>query len=60
MGGEPGVLLEWNCEILINNAVTVHDHVAYLFGMRDLGVHAAADAVDRAALQGILDSVQFP
>ncbi len=60
IGGEPGVLLEWNCGILINNAITVHDHVAYLFGMRDLGVHAAADPDDRAALQAMLDSVHFP
>ena len=60
IGGEPGILLEWNCGILINNAIAVHDHIAYLFGFRDVGVHAATDAQDRAALQGLLDSVRFP
>jgi hypothetical protein len=60
IGGEQGMLLEWNCGILINIAVTVHDNVAYLFGFRDLGVHAATDPADQAALQGLLDSVQFP
>ena len=54
------MLVEWNCGILINVAVTVHDGVAYLFGFRDLGVHAATDPADRAALQGLLDSMQFP
>ncbi len=60
IGGEPGMLLEWNCGILINNALTVHHQVAYLFGFRDLRIHAANDAKDRAALQGLLDSVRFP
>jgi hypothetical protein len=60
IGGEPATLLEWNCGILINSAITVHEGVAYLFGFRDLGVHAAADPTDRKALQGLLDSVRFP
>ena len=41
IGGEPGVLLGYDCGILINSAITVHDGMAYLFGFRDPAVHAA-------------------
>lgn len=60
IGGEPGTLLAWNCGILINIAVTVHDGVGYMFGMRDVNVHAATDPTDRATLLAMLKSVHFP
>ena len=60
IGGEPGTLLGFNCGILINNAITVHDGVAYLFGMRDPSVHAATDPADRVTFVELLKSVDFP
>jgi hypothetical protein len=60
IGGEPGVLLGYNCGILINNAITVHKGTAYLFGFRDPAVHAATDPADRAAFLELLKSVKFP
>ena len=60
IGGEPGMLLGFNCGILINNAITVHDGMAYLFGFRDPAVHAATDPNDRAVFLELLKSVTFP
>jgi hypothetical protein len=60
IGGEPGVLLGYNCGILINSAITVHDGVAYLFGFRDPAVHAATSPADREAFLALLQSVKFP
>lgn len=60
IGDESGMLLAWNCGILINMAVTVHDGLGYVFGMRDPAVHAATDPTDRAALLQLLKSVDFP
>ena len=60
IGGEPGTLIGFNCGILINNAITVHDGVAYLFGMRDPSVHAATDPTDRVTFVELLKSVDFP
>jgi hypothetical protein len=60
IGGEPGTLLGFNCGILINSAITVHDGVAYLFGMRDPSVHAATDPTDRVTFVELLKSVDFP
>src|SRR6185503_551669 len=34
IGSESGVLLGFDCGILINSAVTVHDGMAYVFGFR--------------------------
>jgi hypothetical protein len=59
IGGEPGMLLSWNCGILINLAVTVHDGTGYVYGLRDPSVHAATDAEDRAIFEELLSSVQF-
>src|SRR4029077_16084411 len=56
IAGQPGTLLGWNCGILINSGITVHDGVAYLFGFRDPGVHAATDPADRAAFLELLKS----
>jgi hypothetical protein len=60
VGGESGMLLAWNCGILINIAVAVHDGIGYSFGMRDPAVHAATDPTDRAAFLKLLKSVDFP
>ena len=60
VGTEPGVLLGWNCGILINNAVAVHKGKVYQFGFRDPAVHAANDPADRAAFLELLKSVRFP
>jgi len=60
IGGQPGVLLAFDCGILINSAVTVHDGIAYVFGFRDPSVHAATDPTDRATFLALLKSVKFP
>jgi hypothetical protein len=60
IGGGPGTLLGYNCGILINLAVAVHDGVGYLIGFRDPAVHAATDATDKQTLEGLLSSVEFP
>jgi hypothetical protein len=60
IGNENGVFLAWDCGILINEAQAIRDGIAYVFVMRDLDVHAATDPTDRALLQALLDSVQFP
>jgi hypothetical protein len=60
IGGEPGTLLSWDCGILINIAVMVHNGAGYLFGFRDPAVHAATDAADRATFLDLLKSVRFP
>jgi hypothetical protein len=57
IGGEPGTFLAWNCGILINHAITVHDGMAFTMVMRDPGVPAASDPTDRALLQELVDSV---
>ncbi len=59
IGGQPGMLLAWNCGILINQAVTVERGVGYLFGFRDPSVQAATDAADRKLFLALLRSVQF-
>ena len=60
IGGEPGVLLGYNCGILINSGIAVHKGRAYLFGFRDPAVHAATDPADRAAFLDLLRSVRYP
>jgi hypothetical protein len=60
IGSEPGVLVSWDCGILINIAVAVHDGVGYVFGFRDPAVHAATDPVDRATFLALLKSMKFP
>jgi hypothetical protein len=59
IGGEVGTFLAWDCGILINQAVIVHDGIGITFGLRDPGIHAATDPGDRATLEQILDSVRF-
>lgn len=60
IGTEHATLLGYNCGILINFAIAVHDGKAYLFGLRDTAVHAAADPADGAAFLELLKSVRFP
>ncbi len=60
IGGAPGMLLSWDCGILINIAVTVHNGVGYQFLWRSPAVHAATDPTDRSEFLAMLESVQFP
>lgn len=60
VGGQPGVLLAYDCGLLINYAVTVHHGVGYWFVLRDQGVQAATDPADHATFLHVLKSVQFP
>ena len=60
IGGDAGTFLAWDCGILINQAVVVHDGVGYLFGFRDPAVHAATDAADRLTFEQLLAQVSFP
>jgi hypothetical protein len=60
IAGEPGVLLAYNCGIVINQAITVRNGVGWVFSFRDLGVAAATDPTDHATFLKILRSVQLP
>ena len=60
IGDEAGVLLAWDCGILINQAVIVHDGIGFTLVVRDPGVHAAIDAVHRALMEGVMNSVTLP
>lgn len=60
IAGQSGMLLSFNCGILISSAVTVHHGIGYQFGFRDPGVHAATDPVDRVLLLELVGSVRFP
>jgi hypothetical protein len=60
IGSEPGVLIGYNCGILINGAFAVHKGKAYVFGFRDPSVHADTDPTDRKAFLDLLGSVTFP
>ena len=60
IGGEDGMLLSWNCGILINQALAIRDGTGFVFVMRDPGVQAATDATDRALLEDLLNSVMLP
>jgi hypothetical protein len=60
IGDEPGTLLSWDCGILINVGVTVHNGIGYTFGFRDPAVQAATDPADRAIFIDLLKSLRFP
>jgi hypothetical protein len=60
VGSDPGTLLAWNCGILINLAVAVHNGRAYVFGFRDAAVQASTDPGDRSTFVTMLQSVRFP
>jgi len=59
VGGQPGVLLAYNCGILVNTAVTVAHGVDYWFVFVDRSVAAATTPTDHATFMKILSSVQF-
>jgi hypothetical protein len=60
VGGQPGVLLRYNCGILVNVAVTVDRGVEYWFNFIDRSMAAAADPADTATFTSMLTSVRFP
>jgi hypothetical protein len=60
VGSDQGVLLAYNCGILINLAAAVHNGVGYQFGFRDPTVNAATDPADEATFLAILESTQLP
>jgi hypothetical protein len=60
IGGEGGMLLSWDCGILINQALLLRDGTGFVFVMRDPGVQAATDATDRALLEDLMNSVRLP
>ena len=59
VGGQPGVLLAYNCGILVNHVVTVYHGVEYWFVFVDRGVDAATDPTDHATFVKMLSSVRF-
>jgi hypothetical protein len=60
IGGQPGVLLAYDCGVLINIGATVHSGVGYWFTLKDEAVQAASDPTDHATFLRLLGSVQFP
>lgn len=59
VGGQPGVLVSYNCGILVDWAATVHNGVGYLFSFVDPDVYGATDPTDHATFLAMLSSVQF-
>ena len=59
IGGKAGILLSWNCGILINQALLIREGTGFVFVMRDPNVPAETDPDDRAILESLLDSVIF-
>lgn len=59
IGGEPAVLLSWNCGILINLALTVHNGTGFVWVMRNPSINAATDPTDRALFDALLGTVKF-
>jgi hypothetical protein len=60
IGGQPGVLLTFNCGALIDQAITVHGGVGYDFTLRDLAFAGTLDPTDLASFRSMLDSLVFP
>lgn len=60
VGGRPGVLLAYNCGILVNQVVTVNRGIQYWFVFVDQSVARATDPTDHATFMKILRSVRFP
>jgi hypothetical protein len=60
IGGDPAILLEYNCGILINLAAVVHKGIGYQFLLRDPAVHASTDKSDQEGFLALLESVKFP
>jgi hypothetical protein len=60
IGGQPGVLLGFNCGARIDQVITVHDGVGYAFTIRDAAFSPTLDPTDFATAQSMLDSLTFP
>jgi len=60
IGGQPGVLLGFNCGARIDQIITVHDGVGYAFTIRDAAFSPTLDPTDFATAQSMLDSLTFP
>jgi hypothetical protein len=60
IGGEPGVLLTFDCGAQIDQAITVYEGVGYDFTLRDLAFAATLDQTDLASFRSMLDSLTFP
>jgi hypothetical protein len=60
VGAEPGTVIAWNCGILINIAVTVHDGIGYTIGFRDPDVQASTDPTDHQIFLEFLRSLNLP
>jgi len=60
IGGQPGVLLGFNCGARIDQAITVHDGLGYAFTIRDAAFSPTLDPTDFARVQPMLDSLIFP
>jgi hypothetical protein len=60
IGGQPGVLLGFNCGARIDQAITVHDGVGYAFTIRDTAFSPTLDPTDLASVQSMLESLIFP
>jgi hypothetical protein len=59
ISGGPGILLEYNCGILINLAVAVHAGKQYQFGFRDPDTKTASDPTDHKTFLAILSTVRI-
>lgn len=59
VGGQRGVMLAYNCGILVNNVVTVHKGIGYCFVFVDRNVAAATDPADHLTFVKLLRSVKF-
>jgi hypothetical protein len=60
VGGRPGVLLAYDCGILVDFVVTIERGIEYWFVFVDQVMPEANDRADRATFAGILKSVRFP
>jgi hypothetical protein len=60
IGGQPGVLLGFNCGAGIDQIITVHDEVGYAFTIRDAAFSPTLGPTDFATAQSMLDSLTFP
>jgi hypothetical protein len=60
IGGQPGVLLTFDCGAQIDQAITVHGGVGYDFTLRDLAFASTLDQTDLASFRSMLGSLIFP
>lgn len=60
IGGQPGLLLSWNCGARIDDALTVHAGIGYEFTIRDAAFSPTLDPTDLATVRSMLASLTFP